>query len=208
MAEHAGGHFSCIQLKTGRQRHYQQYACSRSRHELAAAGRASPQQHKTERDVDQAAGQQGTFESEGRQSDMHREQHADDRADCICGVHPADRAFTRTTAKECTGDQRQRHSGTECRRQHDQRRNHLAAEIEQHVAGIRPRQPTHQPGHQFKAGVIDQQGRDCEQAHDDLYPAEQALGVGRGVDVAAHREAPKRQTQNEGREHQFERVGR
>ena len=77
---------------------------------------------KPERDIDHGAGEQRALQAEQRQAEVHREQHAGDRAERVGGVDPADRGLAGAAAQQRAGDQRQRHAGAERRRQHHQRR--------------------------------------------------------------------------------------
>ena len=126
-----GGHLVRRRARTPRP-----IASSSAAHAAAApiqrfAASKDLEQHEAERDVDQRARDQRALQAEQRQADVHREHHAGDRAERVGGVDLADRGFAGAAAQQRAGDERQRHAGAERRRQHDQRGDRLAREVEE-----------------------------------------------------------------------------
>ncbi len=138
---------------------------------------------------------------------MHCEHHPCDCAHGVRGVDAADRRLARAAAQERRGEKRQRHAGEESRGQHDQRADRAAREVEQRVAGVVARQALHQGFHQAESQVVDRQRGERGEAHGELDPGERARRI-RGIDAAANGEAAERKAEDEGGEHQLERVRR
>ncbi len=139
---------------------------------------------------------------------MHREHDAGDRTERIRCVDSPDRGLAGAVAQQRAGDERQRHPGAERRRQHHQRGDAAAGQVEERVAGVVFRQAAHQRFHQAESEVVHRQRCERGEAHDHLDPAEQPRRLRARVDSPAHRQAAEGEAENEGREHQLERVRR
>ena len=206
MPEHARRQLVRIQFEQQGERHERQQASGQRRRRRPVPRREAVEQGNAEQRIDERAKHQRTFQSQQRQAEVHRDQHACDGPERIRGIDLPDRALARAAAQQRAGDKRQRHAGEKRRRQHHQRRDALAGKIKEQIAGIRARKPLHQVLHQLEAAVVDRQRGECCEGHRDLHPAEQLLGTGQAVHQAPHGEASQRQAENECREHEFEGV--
>jgi hypothetical protein len=195
-----------IELEAEADEREHQHDDRRGRREHRAQRAEAVQQVQAERRIQQARRHDRALEPEQRQPDVHREQHAGDRPERVRRVHAADRAFAGSPAQQRAGEQRQRHARAEGRRQHDQRRDRLSREVEQQIARVVAREAAHQVLHELEAAVVDGQRGERGEAHRDLHPAEQALGAGDAIHAPAHGVAAERKPEDEGGEHQLERV--
>ncbi len=139
---------------------------------------------------------------------MHRQHHADDRAQRVGGIYPADAGLAMTGAQQGQREQRQRHAGKECRRKHHQHRDARAAQHEQVVAAVVARQHLHQRRYPLKAVGEHRQRGQRRQAHQHLRPAGPGHRIGDARAAPTDVQPTECQAQNERRQHQLERMQR
>ncbi|TMG71738.1 MAG: hypothetical protein E6H80_12420 [Betaproteobacteria bacterium] len=104
--------------------------------------------------------------------------------------------------------QRQRHPGEKGRGQHHGERERVAEQVERGIGGFAALEYSERPGHPVEAPVIDEDGRERREAHEDLHQARIADRVGDVVDTAPDPKAAESEPGDECREHQLERVER
>ena len=138
---------------------------------------------------------------------MHRQQHAQNRADRVGAIDPANAAFACAPLQQGISKQRQGHPGQNRGGQHDEHGDGLAGEMKQGVAAVIFGEAADHEAHEVEAAVVQGQGAYRAQAHQHLH----ITGIAqRGADLiqaAANPQAAQGQTQNEGAEHQFKRLG-
>ena len=173
----------------------------------ADAPRASRQQKQTKCDVQCGTDHDQVLQTQQRHANVHGKKHADDGAHGVGAVDQTDAALPCPRAQQRVGDERQRHAGAQCCRQHDHRRDALAQQIEFGVASQSFGQHGQQRLHRIKAQVVERQRRQCRCAHQHLHPAQKRGGRGDAINAPAHPEPAQRQAQDEGEQHQFEGVG-
>ena len=139
---------------------------------------------------------------------MHGEHHADDRAQRVCRVDLSNGRLPGAAPKQRSGEKRQRHAGEKGRRQHHQRGDAGAGEIEHDVARAVAREALHQRLHQRERHVVQRQRGEGGDRHRDLHAAQQPLRRLRRIDAPAHGQPAQRQAEDESGEHQLEGVGR
>ena len=90
--------------------------------------------------MDGRAGENDALDADERHQHVDRQQHADDRAERIGRIDRADGALAGAAAHELVRQQRQRHARAKGRRNHDQRGDQLADQVESDIAAARARE--------------------------------------------------------------------
>ena len=207
-AEHARSHLVRVEVHAGEHRGE---AGKRERCGAQSQTRPSgnaPQENEAQARVERGSGRGQAFQAEEGHADVRCGEYAEDGTQRIGRIHRADRLFPVAAVEQRIGDERQRDPRAERCREHDGERDAVAREQEQRVSGFRLRERVHHGLHQPEHLAIERQRREREQAHRHQHDTEKPDRVGDRVDAPAHPVAPARDAQDEGREHQLERVRR
>ena len=158
--------------------------------------------------MNRGTGENDPFDADARHEHMDREHHAYDGAERVGGVDEADGALTCAATHELTREQRQRHPRTEARRDHDERCDQLADDVESDIAARGAREAVQEPGHEIEREAVCRQGECGAGTHEHHDAGKVGRRIPDALDLSPHIESTQREAQDERAQHELERVGR
>ena len=167
-----------------------------------------PKQRRAQSNVERATEREQPLETEQRQPEVHRAEHAGDRADRVRRVDGSDARLAVAALHEVKRDERQRRARAERGGQHDRHGDRVVPQVEDAVAVLVVRHVQHHPAHHVEALPVQEQGSQREHAHRHLQVREHAYRRCQPVDAALDPGPSQREPEDEGAQHQLERVRR